>query len=166
MRHLLFSGPTKLPFVPADPTAAFPINIYEVHLGSWRRNPDGTVLNYREIARRLSQYVVEMGYTHVELLPVMEHPLDASWGYQVTGYYSATSRYGTPDDFRAFVDCLHASGIGVILDWVPGHFPKDAFGWPGLTAAPPLNMKTSGSGSIGSGGHWSSTFPSLKYVPS
>ncbi|NLN46805.1 MAG: 1,4-alpha-glucan branching protein GlgB [Clostridiaceae bacterium] len=113
--------------LPTQP-AARPINIYEIHLGSWRRNPDGTVLNYRDIARRLSHYVVEMGYTHVELLPVMEHPLDASWGYQVTGYYSATSRYGTPDDFRAFVDIMHASGIGVILDWVPGHFPKDAFG--------------------------------------
>jgi 1,4-alpha-glucan branching enzyme len=121
--------------LPTQP-AACPINIYEVHLGSWRRNPDGTVLNYREIARRLSQYVVEMGYTHVELLPVMEHPLDASWGYQVTGYYSATSRYGTPDDFRAFVDCLHASGIGVILDWVPGHFPKDAFGLARFDGSP------------------------------
>ncbi|HEY5466681.1 MAG TPA: 1,4-alpha-glucan branching protein GlgB [Clostridia bacterium] len=113
--------------LPAQP-ASRPVNIYEVHMGSWRRNADGSFLNYRETGRRLAAYAVEMGYTHVELMPVMEHPLDQSWGYQVTGYYSVTSRYGTPDDFKAFVDHLHASGIGVILDWVPGHFPKDAFG--------------------------------------
>jgi 1,4-alpha-glucan branching enzyme len=104
-----------------------PISIYEVHLASWRRNPleDNRPLNYLELADELGDYVNDLGFTHVELLPVMEHPFSGSWGYQVTGYFAPTSRFGSPDDFRCFVDRLHRNGVGVILDWVPAHFPRD-----------------------------------------
>ncbi|HFD80845.1 MAG TPA: 1,4-alpha-glucan branching protein GlgB [Gammaproteobacteria bacterium] len=102
-----------------------PMSVYEVHLGSWQRDEHGQFLNYRQLGEWLVNYVRETGFTHIELLPVTEHPLDASWGYQTTGYFAATSRFGTPDDFRWFVDHCHRNGIGVILDWAPGHFPRD-----------------------------------------
>jgi 1,4-alpha-glucan branching enzyme len=102
-----------------------PISVYEMHLGSWQRDLNGDFLNYREIAQRLVTWLRELNFTHVEIMPATEHPFDDSWGYQTTGFFAPTRRFGTPDDFRAFVDTLHASGFGVILDWVPGHFPKD-----------------------------------------
>jgi 1,4-alpha-glucan branching enzyme len=105
-----------------------PISVYEVHLGSWLRGPNNSYLSYRELADKLVEYAVHMGYTHLELLPIMEHPFSGSWGYQIVGFYAPTSRFGSPQDFMYFVDRCHQAGVGVLVDWVPGHFPKDAHG--------------------------------------
>ena len=102
-----------------------PINIYELHAGSWMRHPDGSFYSYRDLADRLPTYLNDMGYSHVEFLPLMEHPLDESWGYQCTGFFAPTARFGAPDDLKALIDALHQANIGVLLDWVPGHFPAD-----------------------------------------
>ena len=108
------------------PVHASPMSIYEVHLGSWRQG-----LSYRQLAEELTDYVVAHGFTHVEFLPVMEHPFGGSWGYQVSAYYAPTARFGTPDDFRYLVDRLHQAGVGVLVDWVPAHFPRTTSHWPG-----------------------------------
>jgi 1,4-alpha-glucan branching enzyme len=113
-----------------------PLSVYELHPGSWRKHEDGRFYSWAELAETLIPYVTDLNYTHIELMPVAEHPLDESWGYQVSGYYAPTARYGTADDFRAFVDACHTAGIGVLLDWVPAHFPKDDFALARFTGEP------------------------------
>ncbi len=122
-----------------------PLSFYEVHLGSWRRPGDDPSrwLSYRDLAHQLAEYCNEVGYTHIELLPVSEHPLSASWGYQTVGYYAATSRYGTPQDFMYFMDVMHQNDIGVILDWVPAHFPRDGHGLRHVRRHRPIRARRS-----------------------
>ena len=112
----------------AKQTIDAPISVYEVHLGSWKRAPGDRMLSYTELAEQLVTYVADMGFTHIELMPVSEYPFDGSWGYQPVGLFAPTIRHGTPNEFRAFMDAAHSAGIGVLLDWVPGHFPTDAHG--------------------------------------
>ena len=132
-----------------------PMAIYEVHLGSWARVPEegNRFLTYRELAHRLVPYVKEMGFTHIELLPVMEHPFSGSWGYQVLGFFAPTSRFGPPEDFKLFVDACHQAGLGVILDWVPGHFPKDAHGLAQLRRHGAVRARRSAAGRAPGLGH-------------
>ena len=138
-----------------------PMSTYEVHLMSWRPG-----LTYRELATQLTDYVVEQGFTHVELLPVAEHPFGGSWGYQVTSYYAPTSRLGTPDDFRFLVDALHQAGIGVIVDWVPAHFPKDAGRWAASTAPPSTSTAIRAAASNSTGAPTFSTSAELRFATS
>jgi len=141
-----------------------PWSIYEVHLGSWRRVPgeNNRSLSYRELAHQLGDYALDMGFTHVELLPIMEHPFYGSWGYQVTGYFAPTSRYGTPQDLMYLIDCLHQRGLGVILDWVPSHFRTTSMGSPTSTARICTSTRIRGKGFTRNGRARSSTTAALR----
>lgn len=122
-----------------------------MHFSSWKTHEDGSYLTYTEMADELIPYVKKMGYTHIEVMPLSEYPFDASWGYQVTGYYSANSRFGRPEELKYFIDKCHQNDIGVIMDWVPAHFPKDGFALPNLTANACLNILTAGEANIKNG---------------
>lgn len=141
--------------------ASKPMSVYEVHLGSWRWGK-----NYEDLATELVDYVADLGYTHVEFLPVAEHPFGGSWGYQVTGYYAPTSRWGTPDQFRALVDAFHARGIGVIMDWVPAHFPKDDWALARFDGEASMNTLTGGAANKRIGAPWSLTSVATKSATS
>ncbi len=134
-----------------------PLSIYEVHLGSWQRHADGQFLSYRELTDQLLPYVKKLGFTHIELLPVTEHPLDDSWGYQTTGYFAPTSRFGPADDLKYFIDRCHQEGIGVLLDWVPAHFRAMRMAWRVSMARPCMSMRTRARGSTRTGAPTSST---------
>ena len=149
-----------------NPPYRRPMNIYECHLGSWRRTGEGEFLSYRDTARYLVPYVKEMGYTHVELLPVMEHPLDASWGYQSPAISAATSRFGTPDDLKYLIDQLHQAGVGVILDWVPATSPGTPSACTTSTVHPPTNTPTPGRGSTRTGAPRCLTWAGTRSAPS
>ena len=138
--------------------------MYEVHLESWLRGQQNEWLTYRELAEKLPAYAVEKGFTHLELLPIMEHPFSGSWGYQVTGYFAPTSRFGTPDDFRYFIDRCHQAGLGVILDWVPGHFPKDPHGLAASTARRFTSIGSAAWASIAIGARSSSTTAATRFA--
>ncbi len=139
-----------------------PMSIYECHLGSWQRDENGKFLDYRELAHRLVDYVKETGFTHIELLPITEHPLDASWGYQTTGYFAPTRRFGSADDFRYFVDYCHQHDIGVLLDWVPAHFPKDQHGLARFDGSPLYEHEDPRRGEHRDWAHLSTTLAVMK----
>lgn len=141
----------------AFPPYQRPISIYELHLGSFRRHMNDAYLTYAEAAKVVIPYVKKLGFTHIELMPLMEHPLDKSWGYQLMGYFAPTSRFGPPGELLGFIDAAHQAGLGVIMDWVPGHFIRNADAWPALTVRRPSSMPTRTAPITSAGAHGIST---------